>query len=529
MRQSIAYPLNRLYTLTAVLLLALAACSDSSDNNPPTTSKPQAANPVVEGPVTGGGGPDCCRVVFGNNSIYIPDIIAYVPGTPFYPPTLVYDEAEVGYQETEYFFSGTATSYVATEELGEDGVWSVQPADSAPYRSRMVVVRPIDPADFSGTVVVEWFNVSGGTDAAPDFIQTQTELIRNGHAWVGVSAQSVGIEGGGVFPISLKVVDAQRYGSLYHPGDSFSYDIFSQAAQAVRHPMGLDPLGGLKVRHLIGVGESQSAGRMATYVNAIHPTIDLFDGFLIHSRVGGAAALSQAPQPEVSPPRPSAIRGDLPEPVIDFETEGDIMGLSAGKLVPPASDSDNVRLWEVPGNAHFDAYGVVKGPNDKGHDPAVAEVIESTDSIAPGLIECPVAINDGPGHWVVKAAFHALERWIRTGEPAPSAERVARRADGTDVERDEFGNALGGIRTPYVDAPVARFNGGGQPAESFCPAFGTTSLFDAATLSMLYPTRQDYVDAIDASTDGAVGKGFILPEDGELIKAQARVSPKFTD
>jgi hypothetical protein len=517
---------NLFYTLLLTLLLLPAGCSDSSDNSSDSASKPRAANPVVEGPATAGGGPDCCRIVSGDFEIYIPDIIAYVPGTPFYPPSIDFDQAELGYEETEYYISGTAISYVSTEELSADGRWSVQPADSAPYKTRIVVVRPIDPADFSGTVMVEWFNVSGGTDAAPDFMQMHTELMRRGHAFVGVTAQAAGIEGG-IFPAGLKIIDPERYGSLFHPGDSFSYDIYSQAAQAVRHPVGLDPLDGLKARYLIGVGESQSAGRMATYVNAIHPTIDLFDGFLIHSRIGGAAALSQAPQPEIAPPNPSSIRDDLPEPVIDFETEGDIMGLSRGFLVSPVADSNNFRLWEVPGNAHFDVYGVVKGPDDKGGDPGVAEVIQSTASFAPGLIDCALPINDGPGHWVAKAAIHALDRWIRTGEPAPTADRVSRSADGTDVARDGFGNALGGIRTPYVDAPVATFNGGGQSGDFFCGAFGTTALFDAHTLSMLYPTRDDYVDAIDTATDSAVDKGFILPEDGDLIKAQARVSPKF--
>ena len=200
------------------------------------------------------------------------------------------------------------------------------------------------------------------------------------------------------------------------------------------------------------------------------------------------------------------------------------MSFGSGPLVPPEPDSDHYRLWEVPGNAHFDAYGVDKGPYDKGDDPGVATVIETTESIAPGLIECPVAINDGPGHWVVKAALRALDTWIRTGKPAPTAERIPRGADGSDVVRDEFDNAVGGIRTPYVDAPVATFNGGGQPPTSFCPAFGTTALFDEATLSTLYPTRESYINAIDGATDSAVEKGFILPEDGELIKAQARLS-----
>ena len=221
---------------TLLLVVALAGCSDSSDNSPSEDNGlPQPDNPVLEGPVTGGGGEDCCIIDFGILVDLREEGLDYKPGTPFYT-FLNFDLADVGYEETEYFFSGTATSYVSTDELRTDGFWSVQKADLDSYKSRMVVLRPIDAADFNGTVVVEWFNVTGGIDAAPDMLQMHTELIREGYVWVGISAQFVGIEGGGAFSLPLKQVDPTRYASLSHPGDSFSYDIFSQGAQSVRNP-----------------------------------------------------------------------------------------------------------------------------------------------------------------------------------------------------------------------------------------------------------------------------------------------------
>ncbi len=501
------------------LLLGLAACSDS-DNSPAPVVKPLADNPMVTGPVTGGGGENCCKLSIGPVDVDLSELLNYTPGTPFYAG-LYFDEAELGYRETEYFISGTATSYIATDELGEDGAWSVAPADAAPFKSRIVVLRPENAGDFNGTVMVEWLNVSGGTDAAPDWVQMHTELVRSGYAWVGVSAQSVGVEGGGAaFDVSLKAVDSERYGSLSHPGDSFSYDIYSQAAQAVRNPAGVDPLDGLEVRFLIGVGESQSAGRMATYVNAIHPRIGLFDGFLIHSRGNGSAPLSQEPQLAVPTPYPTFIRGDFPEPVMGVEMETDIF--FRGAAATPQPDAGNFRLWEVAGTAHYDAYGVVKGPYDRGGDPGVAKVIETRSGDAAGIIECEQPINDGPGHWVLKAAIAALNHWVRTGEAAPTAGRLARSDDGTALLRDHLGNATGGIRTPYVEAPVATFSGTGQTGSSFCFLFGTTALFDEATLSQLYPGRDAYIEAIDRTTDSAVKRGFLLPADGQLIKAQAR-------
>ena len=93
-------------------------------------------------------------------------------------------------------------------------------------------MRPINPRRFNGTVIVEWLNVSGGTDAGADWMLGHNELIREGFVWVGVSAQSVGVN-------ALKSTappngDAVRYANLSHPGDDYSYDIFSQAGQAIR-------------------------------------------------------------------------------------------------------------------------------------------------------------------------------------------------------------------------------------------------------------------------------------------------------
>ena len=80
-----------------------------------------------------------------------------------------YDLATLGYEETEFSVEGTATSYELQGERGADGHWEVTPGTGAPFRTRILVRRPIDPSRFSGTVVVEWHNVSAGIDAAPDW------------------------------------------------------------------------------------------------------------------------------------------------------------------------------------------------------------------------------------------------------------------------------------------------------------------------------------------------------------------------
>jgi hypothetical protein len=111
-------------------------------------------------------------------------------GWPFGSPLNV---AKYGCVLEEFLIEGVAQSYEPAPgtTIGLDGKWSVKPADTAEYRTRMYVVRPSDPARFNGVVVVNWQNVTAGVDlGAPS-----PHEMRNGYAWVGVTTQRVAIEG----------------------------------------------------------------------------------------------------------------------------------------------------------------------------------------------------------------------------------------------------------------------------------------------------------------------------------------------
>jgi len=452
------------------------------------------ATPTIEGPITG-------------------------PGTPFLVSARLYALADIGYEEVEYFISGMATSYTSAEPLSPDGRWTATPVESTPYKTRILVYRPIDPKGFKGTVVVEWLNVSGGLEAPPDWITTHTEMVRDGMIWVGVSAQYLGVEEstGGILPLALKQANPARYGTLLHPGDSFSYDMFSQAGQALRLPPETNPLGDAKVKRVIAIGESQSAFRLVTYVNAVHPLAQVYDGYFVHSRGGSGAPLSQAPLPTIPTPTPTFIRTDLGVPVLTFQTETDVTALD---FFPARQDDGKTfRLWEVAGTAHADLYTLIRGLQDIGDSPDVVGVAEVASPI-PGIIDCDSAVNAGPQHWVADAAIAALERWVRTGKPPRSAPRLeVRPGPPVTFARDEHGNALGGIRTPWVDVPIATLSGEGQSGDGFCFIFGTTKLFDEAKLAALYPTRRAYVKPYKKSMKRALKRGFLRKADVKLMSA----------
>jgi len=420
------------------------------------------------------------------------------------------------YTEAEFFVGGTATAFKPVGTPGADGVWKVAPDTTADYKVRMLVRRPADAKKFNGIVVVEWLNVTANLEGAADFMQMQEELLREGYAWVGVGAQAAGVNS----PRSgLKDWDKTRYGSLVHPGDAYSYDIFSQAADALRHPKSPNALGGLTIRKVIATGRSQSAFRLVTYINAVHPMTHLFDGYLVHSRganASGFKAEGLARDAENAVPAGAHIRTDVDVPVLDLQTEGDMVALRA-HLTHQAPFA-HYRRWEIAGAAHAET------PR------WVAETPPALD-MGPA---CKDPVNSAPHHAVVKAALSALTRWVRDGvvPPQSPAIELGDPAAPDPIVRDAHGNAKGGIRLPELEAPTATLDGGANTgaqetapgaARNFCFLFGRTKLFDAATLRSLYPTQDAFMKPFSAAVNALVKQGYLLqPEADAARKAAAQ-------
>jgi Alpha/beta hydrolase domain len=423
-----------------------------------------------------------------------------------------------GYTEAEYFLAGTATAFTPAAPPGIDGMWTVAATGSADYKIRMLVRRPADANAFNGIVIVEWLNVTANLEGAADFMQMQEELLRRGYAWVGVGAQAAGVNS----PRSgLKDFDKARYGSLAHPGDAYSYDIFSQAADALRHPKSPDALGGLTIRKVIATGRSQSAFRLVTYINAVHPLTHRFDGYLVHSRganASGFAAEGLARDSENAVPPGAHIRTDIDVPILDLQTEGDMVALRAHLTRQPPFG--HYRRWEIAGAAHAET------PR------WVAEIPPPLD-MGPA---CKDPVNSAPHHAVVKAALAAITRWVRDGATPPQSPAIELGADPAapdPVVRDAHGNAKGGIRLPEVAAPTATIDGGANtmaaeaPAgagRNFCFLFGRTRLFDAATVKSLYPSHDAFVKQFGAAVDALVKDGYWLQPEGAAAKRAAQES-----
>ncbi|MGH7291521.1 MAG: alpha/beta hydrolase domain-containing protein, partial [Myxococcota bacterium] len=136
------------------------------------------------------------------------------------------------------------------------------------------------------------------------------------------------------------------------------------------------------------------------------------------------------------------------------------------------------------------------------------------------MFTCGAPINTGMAHYVLNAAFSALNRWVAKGVLPPEAPRLETTEDPFAFVTDDNGNVRGGIRTPAVDAPVATQSGRSTGGTSFCFLFGSTVPFTPDRLEELYPNHKAFVAAWTKATKSAQKAGFVTAADArELIAA----------
>lgn len=440
--------------------------------------------------------------------------IAYNAGAKQHPfVASMLDLSALGYVENEFQFSGTANTYGRAGKWRSDGKWDIKVVRAnVPYATRMLVRRPADPAKFNGIVVVEWLNNTAIMDVDVIWAQSHDELMRQGYAWVGVSAQTLGVR-------ALRAWDRQRYSELQLRTDGVSYDVFSQAAQAVRHQSDV-VLGGLPVAGVIGAGESQSAIRLTTYVNAFQASAtQVYDAMLLYSRFPLSAPLKDG----ITALSPSKvyIRADNALRILQLETEQDVFMFRY--RVSRQDDTELLRTWELAGASHYDDYGVSQ---------LLPQYQRDLPQLGSVQLICRNSLNKIPSHYVVNAALSGLTKWITTGQTPPPSPRLEY-ANGK-VVRDANGNAVGGIRLPHMDAATATNNynnygsigaGGNFFVNAFaCPFLGNTVPFSKAKLQALYPTHQDYVAKFTEAADAALNAGFLVQADYDEAVAQAQAA-----
>jgi len=423
------------------------------------------------------------------------------------------DLGAIGYVEEEFFLEGEANAFRATADFGTDGRWAAEPGDSARFRTRVLVQRPRDASRFNGTVVVGWNNVTAGYELLADL----PSLLEEGFAYACASVQQVGVNGVGTAPEGLRAWDPERYGSLEHPGDRFSYAMLSAAARAFGpgRPTGpSDPMGGLPVERTVALGASQSAARLATYINAVQPLDSAFDGFLVLIHFGSGAPLDDDAVFDASSPRASSVfrtrtsLRDVGVPIMLVNSETETPAYTPSRQ----PDTDRFRFWEVAGAAHVSMPQMARRTAKAARD----GVTVRANPEPPSHISYVPAASAALGH---------LQRWMTGGPPPPTQARIELEGDAT-VARDAHGNARGGVRMPGVEVPLAH-NTGISPFEGLAGLGGRHEPFSVETLVSLYADRDTYVARFSEAAAAAVMAGVLRPSEADGLIADARQTPSF--
>jgi len=441
------------------------------------------------------------------------------------------DLPKLGYVEEEYIVSGTANVY----DWLADGSLKVL-APNGTYATRILVRRPASAGRFSGNVVVEILNNARRYDWAMMWGYMHDGLIERGDAWIGVTMPG-GIAG-------LTKFNPTRYSGLSFsnptpaapcPGgaantvspseEGLRWDMLSQVGAMLKSNLPGRPLASLRVQYVYMTTQNVD---MVTYMNAIHPTAKLengkpvYDGYLMKSPLAPAKINRCATAP-AKDDRRSIIR-NVGVPVIGVAAQGEVLATSVFRR--PDSDviGDRYRLYEIAGASHID-----KSPY---HSLPVFADQTLTGGNVLGTPDWPFAAKCTPDipltelplmTYVFDAAFVNLDQWVRKGTAPPRGALIELKNAGAadaSIVLDEFGHGKGGVRSPYVDVPVATYFTN-TTGPGTCPELGHKTVFDAARFTALYGSASKYASRVSQSVDALVRQHWFTESDAKKMKSEA--------
>jgi hypothetical protein len=406
--------------------------------------------------------------------------------------------ASRGYVEEEYFISGSADAF------DPDGV---RLAREVAFTTRFLVRRPLDAERSSGSVFLDPLHM---INEMPASWSSAEWLMANGHAWVGATVHNssfgrlYGFDGG---LAALQQADGDRYGSLHleefdrpprlhsYVGPAGTDSIALRWSMEMAHPQGHPIMGAvaraLKARPLLG---ERPAERI--YACGVSQTGNFWRTFLDHGWHEVTAEAEGGPAIAayviiVGPPpahRPSdAI-------LVNVLSEAEVVGTIIQVRAVAAEDSEmpKVRGIELAGAPHT-LTQLGNAGSDEGH-----------------------RHTDLPYETFLRAVYANLDNWVRGGPSMPHVPRILRNAGAIDgLARDEHGNALGGLRAPWLEAPRAQY----LPRCPCSPTMGEAIPFADEVLANLYPTDAAHARQWDRAVQRLVEDRLLLAQDAERLTA----------
>lgn len=458
------------------------------------------------------------------------------------------DLAAHGYVEEEFLVAGEAALYDWPASGAKPAVLA-----RGPYATRILVRRPRDARRASGSVIVEGLNPSTPVDLPIMWGHSWRQFIADGHTWVGVTVKPYTLR-------SLRRFDPGRYAALAMPRPAsapacaaeainrwsqptlpteetgLAWDILTQVGALLKTPDPRNPLG-TAARRLYMTGQSQTAGYARTWASVFARDVQgpegapLYDGFLYSGSPPWQVPLHQCAV-GFADDDPRSRTAPAGVPVIELFAEGDIGTNQVSRRPDSDAAPDLYRRYEVAGAAHADAWETYSFAGAADLRRAIG-----ADAL-PGASGCrPEGVVDTtfPARHAMNAAWRHLEAWVRHGRAAPRAARLELRAAAggpfdpeTAFETDAAGNARGGVRSPLVDVPLARYVGAKTGSFS-CMFDGYEYRFDAARLRALHGSHARYLQRVRASARQLQRAGWLTPDDArEIVAEAAAAAPRFT-
>lgn len=445
------------------------------------------------------------------------------------------DLAKSGYAEAEFLISGKANVY----DWAADGSLSVKTA-GAPYAGRILVRRPSEPSKFSGTVVVELMNPARRFDWGMMWGYLHERLMEHGDAWVGITMPG-SIAG-------LQKFDPKRYASLSFANpnpsetcpaaaggkgkgpagpspteDGLRWDMISQVAAALKSTEKNMPFSGFSVDRIY---MTTQIGDLEMYINAIASHAMLangkpaYDGYLVRNPTAAAKISNCAAAVAQGDPR--AKLKDLNVPIIAVAAQGEVPGSLPYRKPDSDAASGRFRLYEIAGAAHIDRFAYAEGfPSMQDQAAAVGSAQGTPEWPFTAMCDPPIPLSEQPLlKYSYDAALVNLDQWSRKGTAPPKEHRMEVTEGAMPmVVLDQFGNAKGGVRDPWVDEPTATYTTT-SPGPGTCAELGHAIPFTAERIHMLYPSASDYTKKVNADVDALVKARWFTESDGKKMKAQ---------
>jgi hypothetical protein len=276
-------------------------------------------------------------------------------------------------------------------------------------------------------------------------------------------------------------------------------------------------------------GQSQTAGYARTYASVFGTSVvdakgkPLFDAYLYSGSPPWQVPLNQCSK-DLPPGDPRLITAAVGVPIIELFAQGDIGTNIETRRADADGPRDLFRRYEIAGASHTDPWEELSfaSAEDMGRIEA-GGAADVHDDCTPQN----VTRSDFPIRYVFDAAWRNLDDWVRHGVAPPRASRLELKVkpgqsfNPSDAfVEDAMGNAKGGVRTPYVEVPTARWVGA-KAGPFRCLFVGYKIDFDDATLRSLYKNHDDYLQKVRASASRLQRERWLTSGDAAEIVREA--------